>query len=385
MKNHSKRIAILAHSLRVAGGLSVGINLIREIYRIVPHHHYQIYIPSDCEYEEKSFPSDRLHEARVVSPMSSFKRLFFEWRTLPREINAFHPDWVIGLGNVGLRNPPNKQAILFQDSHLVYPQKHYASEIWSYKNRKRAVKLSLAASLNQTEVVFAQTQTTRSRFAETFRFPIDRIHLLPNAVSAYATSQASSSTPSVLTQYQDRFKFLVLTKCYGHKNLDKILDVYVRYRDELKDTACIWTISPDQHPIAPKLLNRIKQENLEDLIVNVGPLKQDELPGYFQSCHALLMPTLLESFSSTYLESMHYHRPILTSDLDFAHDVCGDAALFVDPWKIEDIKQGMIALRDNEGLRTRLVQAGDERIQTFFRSWQDITRDALGVLELIPK
>ena len=30
------------------------------------------------------------------------------------------------------------------------------------------------------------------------------------------------------------------------------------------------------------------------------------------------MPTLLESFSGTYVESMYFEKPILTSDLDFA-------------------------------------------------------------------
>lgn len=379
----AQRIVILAHNLRVAGGLSVGINIIGEFFRLAPRHTYRVYVPAGCEYETKAVPPDRADEVCAVPAMSLPQRLRFDKSRLPGEVAAFKPDWVIGLGNMGLTRPPCRQAILFQDSHLIYPTKHYAMESRAYRFKKRMVRLGLAQCLKRTDVVFTQTQTTRRRFAESFGFPQERIHLLPNAVSKFAVSDQTPRTPDPLQPYHDRFKLFALTKCYGHKNLDRVLEAYSRYRDELADTLCVWTIAADQHPIAPGMLDRIEREGLGELILNVGPLRQEQLPGYFGACDAVLMPTLLESFSGTYLEAMYHQRPILTSDLDFAHEVCGDAALFVDPWRVETIKDGIKRLRDDHGLRERLIDSGKARMSTFFRSWEDIVSSALDVLGIL--
>ncbi len=79
---------------------------------------------------------------------------------------------------------------------------------------------------------------------------------------------------------------------------------------------------------------------------------------YYLACNALLLPTLLESFSGTYLEAMHFGRPILTSNLDFARDVCDDAALYFDPWDPVAIKDAILKLKDDASLQTELVCRG---------------------------
>jgi glycosyltransferase involved in cell wall biosynthesis len=40
---------------------------------------------------------------------------------------------------------------------------------------------------------------------------------------------------------------------------------------------------------------------------------------------------LLETFSANYPEAMAQGKPIVTTDLDFAHDICDDAALYYSP------------------------------------------------------
>jgi hypothetical protein len=47
-----------------------------------------------------------------------------------------------------------------------------------------------------------------------------------------------------------------------------------------------------------------------------------DVPKWYKATQALLLPTLLESFSGTYIEAMHFERPIFTSNLDFAKEVC---------------------------------------------------------------
>jgi glycosyltransferase involved in cell wall biosynthesis len=111
-------------------------------------------------------------------------------------------------------------------------------------------------------------------------------------------------------------------------------------------------------PRGNRLLTTVHRFRLEDRIVNLGYIELSVIPAYFGHCHALLFPTLLESFSTTYLEAMHCGLPILTSDLDFAHEVCGPAALYFDPWSPDSIAEAIIRLRSDERLRRDLAEAG---------------------------
>lgn len=46
------RVAVLAHTLRVAGGLSVGQNLLAGLSRVAPQHDYLISVPTGLGYED---------------------------------------------------------------------------------------------------------------------------------------------------------------------------------------------------------------------------------------------------------------------------------------------------------------------------------------------
>jgi glycosyltransferase involved in cell wall biosynthesis len=78
---------------------------------------------------------------------------------------------------------------------------------------------------------------------------------------------------------------------------------------------------------------------------------------------------------------MHFGRPILTSDLDFAHEVCGDAAAYFDPWRADAIARALTDLRDDAARRDDLVERGRARVAHALRTWPEILRDALSVLE----
>ncbi len=64
---------------------------------------------------------------------------------------------------------------------------------------------------------------------------------------------------------------------------------------------------------------------VEECLYNHGPVPVTDGPQLYQTCDFLLLPTILETFSGTYPEAMAMGLPIITTDLDFAHEICQDA------------------------------------------------------------
>ena len=73
---------------------------------------------------------------------------------------------------------------------------------------------------------------------------------------------------------------------------------------------------------------------------------------------ALLLPTLLESFGLPFYESMLNNKPIITSDLDFAIDACGESAYYFNPFCEFSMLEQIDAFTSDSDLKYKKLQAG---------------------------
>jgi glycosyltransferase involved in cell wall biosynthesis len=58
---------------------------------------------------------------------------------------------------------------------------------------------------------------------------------------------------------------------------------------------------------------------------------------------------------------MACHCPVLTSNITALPEVCGDAALYCDPYVVADIAQKLVQLASDEGVRQALITKGRQR------------------------
>jgi glycosyltransferase involved in cell wall biosynthesis len=64
--------------------------------------------------------------------------------------------------------------------------------------------------------------------------------------------------------------------------------------------------------------------------------------------------------------------PVVTSRLSSLPEVVGDAALLVDPYRVDEIASALERVLQDDGLRAELVRRGLERAQLF--SWERSVR-----------
>lgn len=378
------RIAVIAHALRAGGGLSAGQSLIASLSSVMPAHTYLFVMPELDEY--RSIPIDSAKHQTVFYRRRGghVGRHLFDMFRLPKIVRQFEPDVILALGNRGICRPPCTQAVLCRDAHLFYPFRHFGRELLRVKAMAVYHKWLLKRELRHTQLLFCQTEVARKRLKDTFDYS-GRVAVCGNAVSLETFQVAACDIPSPLAGLQDKMKLFCLARYYPQKNLETIVEMFERFGDELDDVVVMITIAADQHPRAGRLLARIQRAGLGDRIINVGVLSQKEIAAYYRHCQALLLPTLLESFTRTYLEAMHFGMPIVTSDLDFAHEICGDAAVYFDPWNAEAMKSTIVRLKNSPELGQDLLSKGTVRLQSHFLSWDRIAQSMLANLhEIVP-
>ena len=95
-------------------------------------------------------------------------------------------------------------------------------------------------------------------------------------------------------------------------------------------------------------------------LVNVGPVALADGPALYQSCDVCFLPTLLETFTATYPEAMAMGLPIVTSDVDFARDICQSAAVYFRPRDPADAARTIDELLRQPAVWTALIRRGKD-------------------------
>jgi glycosyltransferase involved in cell wall biosynthesis len=106
-----------------------------------------------------------------------------------------------------------------------------------------------------------------------------------------------------------------------------------------------------------------------------------DLPAIYSQSSLFLYPSLRESFGIPMLEAMSCNVPVITSNTSSMPEVAADAAHIVDPFKPEEITQGIIKILNNEAYRTSLCNKGLERSKQF--SWHNMAKSYLKLYKSI--
>ncbi len=122
---------------------------------------------------------------------------------------------------------------------------------------------------------------------------------------------------------------------------------------------------------------------VKDKVKFLDNVSEEDLPYFYQNALCFILPSLYEGFGLPILEAMQNGCPVITSNISSMPEAGGEAALYVDPQKVEDIKKKIEMVITNEKLRSEMVKKGYEQIKKF--SWEKTARETLKVLEEVAK
>jgi len=113
-------------------------------------------------------------------------------------------------------------------------------------------------------------------------------------------------------------------------------------------------------------------------IIYVGHIPNDKLYILYSAAKCFVFPTLHEGFGLPPLEAMACGCPVVVSDKGSLPEVCGDAAVYVNPYDPQSIAEGVLKVLTDENLRQNLIQKGYQQAKKF--SWEHSVRKFLKVL-----
>lgn len=255
---------------------------------------------------------------------------------------------------------------------FALPKLIYKRSEWTAQHLPLATRMSLGvinwwrlSSFRSADVIVVETETVRDRLTLLLGGRCPSVRVIRNSVNPlYPPAPVG---PPKFTAC-DTVRIFVPSALYEHKNLLCLPSV----ADELRRLGYyrfVFVLTLDRREAGTlESFRTYSPELLEKNFIFTGNLTLERMAAEYESCACVFLPTLLECSTAVYPESFYFGRPLVTSDRDFARELCGAAARYVDPTSSRSMAQGLYSVLSNSGLRDELVSEGREMLRRVYPS-----------------
>jgi len=130
---------------------------------------------------------------------------------------------------------------------------------------------------------------------------------------------------------------------------------------------------------ATQILEQIERSEARDRIEVAGYVSAQKLSDLYRRAKVFAFPSLDEGFGIPVLEAMANGVPVIASNRSALPEVCGDAAVMVDPLSPDQMAASLDMLIEDEALRNALQQKGRKRAAAF--SWESCVRETYNLYQ----
>jgi glycosyltransferase involved in cell wall biosynthesis len=252
-----------------------------------------------------------------------------------------------------------------------------------YKLKNAAYKIIIHAAIKRAKKIFAVSEFTKKDIIEQFRAPSDKIKVTYEGVADtikeekrrdFHTNEFYSDDRKTLLSYNIKKKFfLYVGNAYPHKNLERLLEVFSRFRRQYSNIQLI-LVGKDDY-FYKRLKEKAKKNDLwmekegSNPVVFAGYVKDEDLRVLYRNALAYVFPSCYEGFGLPPLEAMANNCLVLSSNRASMPEVLGEAAIYFDPEKEEDIIDKLKqAIHLDIDTAKELKRRGAEQVKKY--SWQ---------------
>jgi glycosyltransferase involved in cell wall biosynthesis len=130
-------------------------------------------------------------------------------------------------------------------------------------------------------------------------------------------------------------------------------------------------VGGEMHKTGP-IFETYENMRFKDDVVFTGRVTTHDLHDLFGAAFALVFVPFFEGFGIPIVEAMSAGVPVICSNTTSIPEVGGNAVLYADPVKVDQITDAMIRITEDEELRKSLIEKGFVQKEKF--SWDETAR-----------
>lgn len=300
-----------------------------------------------------------------VVKCGSLNTHLWEQISLPRYLKRIGSPLLISFTGCGPLNYSNQIMTIHDVSHERYPE-------WFSKNYYRFYHYMMPRIGKKAHAVLTVSEFSKKEIVDTLGINSEKIHVVHSNVPFHNKPSKEEILNFTRNPEAERY-ILAVSSMDPRKNFVRLVQAF----DKIKDKSVkLYIIGMSFKAFNTPDLQKLIGENVH----LPGYIPDEKLQTMYQNALLSVYPSLYEGFGLPPLESMTYGCPVINSDIPALREVSQDAALYVDPYNVEDITQKIEQLLVDEPLRKELQEKGLLQIKKY--SWDKSAKQVYELAQL---
>ncbi len=327
------------------------------------HPEHNFFFLFDREYDEQ-FIFNKNVTAIVAGPPTRHPVLWyfwFEW-IVPRILKKHNIDVFLSPDGYLSLSTNVKTLLVIHDINFLHRPQDMPKLIGKYYNyftpkfAQKATRIATVSEYSKNDIV------------ENYKVLPNNIDVVYNGANQNYKPISEDEKIEVRKNFSDgKEYFIFIGALHPRKNIARLLQAFDNFIKE-SSSLCKLIIVGEKMFNSNEIKTSFQNMSHANRVIFTGRLEPAILNKLLASALALTFVPYFEGFGIPILEAFYCDTPVITSNKTSMPEVAGNAALYVDPFSVDAIKDAMLKISSDKDLRNDLVEKA--RIQKMKFSWQ---------------
>lgn len=227
--------------------------------------------------------------------------------------------------------------------------------------------------LQKAKVVVVDSQFSKQEIIKKCKIEEDKICVVHPGVGESFNPVDPDNREKLKEEYAEGNEyFLSAAENAGTNNLLNLLKAFSIFKKRLKSSMQLLIIS--RNKLHPEFIEQLRLYKLKSEIKIYENIDENQLPKITASAYAMIHLADFAGFNIPPLTSIKCNVPVIVTEKSKSAEICGNAALYVNPADNKDIAEKMMLIYKDEKLRQQIIEKGKQQIEKY--SW-DKAADSL--------
>jgi glycosyltransferase involved in cell wall biosynthesis len=225
-------------------------------------------------------------------------------------------------------------------------------------------------NIKRADSIITISEASKKEILRLFPNAEHKINIIPHGID---------NKYRVLDNLQKKKQILYAGSINERKNLIGLIEAFEKLPKDLGYNLIIVANFFNLFFLSDKMKEVLKRAKNNKKIIFKEGLDDEALVSEYNVSTIFIFPSFYEGFGLPPLEAMACGTPVITSNISSMPEVCGDAALYANPYDVDDISKKIEFLINNQEERERLIEKGLDRVSHF--TWERSANKHLDVMK----
>lgn len=350
-------------TLKAGGGQNVALNFLHTFFE---HRLYERY--ENCSYIAasgstiSSYISEQVGGENIFTVSSNpLKRLADELIGTRKFIRQHRIDIIYSYFGYGLFPKKIPQITGSAVSNIYFPEINFwegfsGFGLWKRKLVDKYRRWSVSRSAG---VVF-ETELLEQRCRKLFKPKGLLITIRPSIL--VPQQETTFAFPKGFSAYK---KGLFLCGWQRNKQVMLIPKIAACLKQQGVQFLFVLTAPLDGSAMHRDFMSLIKENGVEEYVYLPNVVPKPALPSLYRQIDFVFLLSKLESFSNNIIEAWTYRKPLIASDEEWTHAICGESAIYANRDSPEHIASCIVRCLNDENVLSLRVESGKKMIKSY--------------------